>query len=601
MNEMPSVPTPRIGPFAVAAPSGLVGPGRGMRRMALALAGAGAMLCGQAWAAPSGATNRTASTAELVYLVLVGEMQVVAREPGVGYSLLLEAARKSGDADLYRRSVTVALEARSGDAAKEAARAWAAALPNSADAYRVQLQLLLSGNEVAQSAEPLKRLLEVVPAEERNALIDLVGATYLRAKDKLMAQKVTTAALQPWTAKPEFASSAWAAQGTLALGLGQKAQALDALREGLKGLPGTGAAGLLAVELLNAGVPEAEEPLGKYLDQAGKGLQPVRMAYVRHLLGKARTVEAEKQLQQAVTVEPEAAEPWLLLGALTLQKGQLDAAETHFKRFVALTDGMEPERVQRGRTQAYLSLAQIAEQRKDLDAARVWLDQIGDTDDVLRVQVRRAALLAKQGQVEGALALIREVPVQQASDTRAKLLAEVQVLKDAKQLEAAFAAMTRAVTAYPEDEELQYEQAMLADKLGRADEMERILRDLMVRKPDYHHAFNALGYALADRNTRLDEAKALIEKALALEPGDPFITDSLGWVEYRLGNLPEAERLLRLAFETRADAEIAVHLGEVLWMRGKRDEARQMFERAKAQQADNAVLLETLKRLGVAL
>ena len=215
------------------------------------------------------------------------------------------------------------------------------------------------------------------------------------------------------------------------------------------------------------------------------------------------------------------------------------------------------------------------------------------------MQARRAALLAKKGRLDEARGLIQRVQAQQPIDIRAKLLVEVQLLKDAQQLQLAYALLGDAAAQYPDDEELVYEHAMLADKLGQHEDMERILRALMARKPDYHHAFNALGYALADRNTRLGEAKALIEKALAMAPGDPFITDSLGWVEYRLGNLPLAVQLLRQAFEKRADIEIAVHLGEVLWVMGDRDAARAMFMQAKTLQADNAALKETLQRLGV--
>lgn len=210
-------------------------------------------------------------------------------------------------------------------------------------------------------------------------------------------------------------------------------------------------------------------------------------------------------------------------------------------------------------------------------------------------------MLAKQGKVDEARRLIQQIPVQQPADARAKWLAEVQLLKDTQKLTDAYAVIQRATALFPDDEELAYEHAMLADKLGYPAEMERILRALMDRKPSYHHAHNALGYALADRNTRLDEAKTLILKALAMAPGDPFITDSLGWVEYRLGNLPVAVELLRQAFEKRADVEIAVHLGEVLWAMGDRAAAVAIFQQAKDLQADNAALMEALKRLGVSL
>lgn len=571
----------------------------GVSRTALAVAAAALAWSGQGAMAQSVTTGKTASSAEIMYLVLVGEMQVAAQEAGVGYSLLLEAARKSADPDVYRRAVNVALESRSGDAAKEAARAWANAHPTSADPYRVLLQVMLASNEVAQSAAPLGKLLTVVPDGERNALIDAVGQTYARVKDKATGRQVATAALQPWTQRPDTAASAWAAQGMLALGLGLKESALTLLREAVTSPAGNGAPVLLAIELLKGNVTEADLLLTTYLANTPKVPPSVRMAYVRYLLDNNRTTDAQQQLEAAVAQEPEAAEPWLLLGALNVQRNRLDAAEEQLKRFLALSENMDPERTRRGNTQAYLSLSQIAQQRQQFDVAAKWLDRIEPAEEELPIQVRRAALLAQQGKLDEARTLIQQIPAQQTTEVRAKLLAEVQLLKDAQRLVEAFAVMGKAATLFPEDEELAYEHAMLADKMGRPDEMERILRALMAQKPDYHHAYNALGYALADRNTRLDEAKALIVKALEMAPGDPFITDSLGWVEFRLGNLPRAAQLLRQAFEKRPDIEIAVHLGEVLWAMGDSDAAKAMFQQARGMQADNSVLLETLKRLGV--
>jgi tetratricopeptide (TPR) repeat protein len=177
------------------------------------------------------------------------------------------------------------------------------------------------------------------------------------------------------------------------------------------------------------------------------------------------------------------------------------------------------------------------------------------------------------------------------------LLAEAQLLREMKQWQDAYTVLEAANQRFPNDADLLYEQAMMAEKIDRLDAMETLLRRVMVLKPDHAHAYNALGYSLADRNLRLPEAKALIERALQLTPGDPFITDSLGWVEFRMGNLPEALRLLQQAYKARPDAEIAAHLGEVLWAMGQQAEARQVWAEAKSRDAGNDVLRETLVRL----
>ena len=203
--------------------------------------------------------------------------------------------------------------------------------------------------------------------------------------------------------------------------------------------------------------------------------------------------------------------------------------------------------------------------------------------------------------MDEARALIRRAPEQTTADARAKLLAEVGLLRDAKNWSEAAKVMAEANAAFPDDADLLYEQAMIDEKLDRLDDMERLLRRVIALRPDHQHAYNALGYSLAERNLRLPEARGLIAKALDLSPGDPFITDSLGWVEYRLGHQDEALRLLRTAYRSRPDVEIAAHLGEVLWKAGQTDEARKVWGEARSRDASNDVLRETLARLRVDL
>ena len=250
-----------------------------------------------------------------------------------------------------------------------------------------------------------------------------------------------------------------------------------------------------------------------------------------------------------------------------------------------------------GLLQAWLMLAQSAEQRGDFAAAEAYLAKIDDPRRALEVQARRASILARQGQLEQGRELIRRTPGSGADDQRARLVAEAALLREFKRWREAFEVLGEANERFADDTELMYEQAMLAEKIDRLDEMERLLRRVIELKPDNAHAHNALGYSLADRGQRLPEARQLIQRALELSPGDPFITDSLGWVEFRLGNAEEALRLLRRAYATRPDTEIAAHLGEVLWALGQRDEARRVWLEARSRDAANDVLRETLARI----
>ncbi len=260
-----------------------------------------------------------------------------------------------------------------------------------------------------------------------------------------------------------------------------------------------------------------------------------------------------------------------------------------------------PLRADQGVVQAWLMLAQSAEQRGDFPAAEAWLARIDDPQRALDVQARRASLMARQGRIDDAVKSLRQVPERSADDARAKLVAEAQLLRDVKRWQAAHDVFERANARFADDVDLLYEQAMMAEKIDRIDDMERLLRRVIALKPDHGHAHNALGYSLADRGLRLTEARELIRRALDLRPGDPFITDSLGWVEFRLGNRDEALRLLRTAWAARPDTEIGAHLGEVLWSLGRQDEARAIWREARQRDAANEVLRETLVRLQVGL
>lgn len=260
-------------------------------------------------------------------------------------------------------------------------------------------------------------------------------------------------------------------------------------------------------------------------------------------------------------------------------------------------EGDADGRRDQGRVQAWLLLAQAAEQRRDFAAAEGWLSKIEDPQRALEVQTRRATLLARQGRVADARDTVRRTPEREAGDARAKLVAEASVLREVKRYGEAFEVLGNAAERFPDDADLLYEQAMVAEKLDRVDEMERLLRRVIALKPDNAHAHNALGYSLADRSLRLPEARDLIRRALELAPGDPFITDSLGWVEFRLGNTDQALRLLRQAYSSRPDVEIGAHLGEVLWTLGQRDEALRIWREASGRDASNEVLRETLARL----
>jgi tetratricopeptide (TPR) repeat protein len=350
------------------------------------------------------------------------------------------------------------------------------------------------------------------------------------------------------------------------------------------------------------GRTQAEALVRGYLDAPGLAEAQVRIDYARHLLEQQRYAEGAAQLRRLTTEHPQLPEAWLMLGSLQMDQPQTSAAEASLKRYLDLTESTDADqaaRARRGRGQAYLMLAQMAERRGDLAGASRWLDQIEDRDLMVQTQARRASLLARRGQLAEGRMLLQKLPEQNPQDARRKLLAEVNLLREFKDHRSAYELMQKAVTAAPQDHELIYEKSLLAEKLGRIEEMEQLLRRVMQVKPDYHAAYNALGYSLADRGLRLQEARQLIKKALQLAPDDPYIQDSLAWVEFRLGNAQEALRVIEIAYTAKPDAEIAAHFGEILWSLGQRDRARMIWREGLMLNAENDTLQETLKRLQV--
>jgi len=581
-------------------------------------------------AARTGAADKPAPTldAQLFYQLLLGELRARGDDPGAGYSLMLDAARKTGDAALFQRAIEIAFSARAGDAALQAARAWRQALPQSRDALRYLLQIQIGLNRLDDSADTLRAQMQQASPAERSALLLQLPRQYARVADKKLAARAVEQALGDWLESRDaaLAAAAWVTVGRMRVAAGEVPRALQAAERAAVLDRESQAPVLLALELLSPQHPAAERLVLRHL-QAPTGAAPdtrsralVRMAYARALLEAERYSEAAGQLEIVTRSQPQLAQAWLVQGTLQLQELQPDAAEQSLRRYLALTeaaaaapapsapsgsaadrsaDSEDASERARGRAQAFLQLARIAEQRGDFAAANGWLDRITDARDLLAAQLRRASIMARQGRVDDARKLIADVPARDASQARSKLLAEVQLLRDNQRTADAFALLAQALKDEPRDADLLYEQSLVAEKLGRFDDMERLLRELIAVRPDHQHAYNALGYSLADRNLRLDEARTLILRALELAPGDASITDSLGWVEYRMGNIKEALRLLDEAYRKRPDPEIAAHLGEVLWQLGQRDRARAVWKEGLLLNAANETLRETLKRFGV--
>ena len=551
----------------------------------------------------------------LFYQLLIGEIELRAGEPGEAYQIILDAARRNKDERLFLRATEIALQGRAGDQALTAVKAWRLALPESTEALRYQVQLLVQLNRTPETYEPVQLLVKLTPVMQRPALIGALPRLFARSTDRALSAALIEQVLQPYMDAPDTriaarvtAGRGWlgALDGAKALAYAQRAHAQD---------PQSEAPAALALEML-PGTPAADAIVQGHL-AAKPDSHAVRLLYVRSLLGTQRYADATMQLGTLTRAAPQMAQAWLTLGALHLQLREPAPATVALQKYVDLVQAGEPAATidtagapadedapaskEDALTRGWLLLSQAADLQGDFKAAEGWLAKIDNPQRALEVQSRRASMLAREGKVAQARELIRRIPEREPGDARAKVLAEAQVLREAQLWADANTVLAQANLKFPDDVDLIYEQSMMFEKLNRLTDMERLLRRVIELKPDHQHAYNALGYSLAERNVRLPEARTLIRRALELSPGEPSITDSLGWVEYRLGNRDEAIRLLRDAYRGQPDAEIAAHLGEVLWVSGQLAEAKRVWREARGRDAKNEVLRETLARLRVDL
>jgi tetratricopeptide (TPR) repeat protein len=538
---------------------------------------------------------RSNLSGQLLERILTAELLAQQRDFTNAFQFMLDAARRSNDGQLFQRSVQLAGQAGAGDAALQAARAWGAALPADAEAQRALASVLLNLNRPEETIEPLKKEIALLSADRQRSAIAVVPRYFGRLPDRKQAAQFVEQVLADASKNGPHQGLAWAAIGRARQSAKDDVGALQAAITGnLAQATATEPIGL-ALDLMTAERPGAEQLVKTYLARTD-AIPEARMAYVRKLMDMTRFPDAQRELLALTEQAPKFADSWLLLGALEHESNKLDAAQAAYQRFLDLHSDSQDDSAQAAKRQAYLGLARIAQQRKDFASAQRWIDKIGDKDEYIQVVLRQAGLLAAQGQVDKALETIRSAPERGPVDRKAKLSAEAQILRDNKRYPAAYELLVKATAEFSDDLDLVYERASMAEKVDKIDEMERLFRQIIAARPDNAAAYNALGYTLADRNLRLPEAKKLIEQALKFAPGDPFITDSLGWVEFRMGNTELAAKILDSAFRQRPDAEIAAHLGEVLWVLNKRDEARSIWREGQRLAADNETLQQTMKR-----
>jgi tetratricopeptide (TPR) repeat protein len=534
-------------------------------------------------------------TPQVIFQVLASEIAIQRGQAGSAVATYLSLATQTRDPRLARRATEIAIAERSFDGALQGARLWRELAPRSTLAAQMLETILLSAGRLPE-AEPLlsQRLEQIRKDGDVGVFYRQFGLQMARSSDPAAALALLDRLSIRDTAQPE----ARLAAALIADAAGKPARAVAEATRAYALKPDDERIAIVTARLLRntpAGQLNATRLLEGFVKRhpaaAEARFQLARMHAEAGNVGAAR-----EHMEIALRDNPDNPAAIFSLAQIAHQARQPELSEDYLKRYLAL-----PDTVRRDEGLAHLFLAQIEEEQGRPERAIEWLAKVTDGERRLPALAKRAMLMGRLGQIEEARALLSTTQAETPREKTQLVLAESQVLREARRNEEAFQVLDRALAQSADDPDLLYDHAMAAERLDRIDVMEGSFRKLLALRPDHAHALNALGYSLADRNLRLPEAYELIRRALELSPEDPHILDSMGWVLFRMGRLEEAVRWLERALAIRAEAEIAAHLGEVLWQLGRTEEARRAWRKAKAADPDNATLRSTLSRLDVSL
>jgi len=518
-----------------------------------------------------------------VFGVLLGELALQRGKFDIALGAYVDLARRTQDARLQERAFEIAMNSRQIELALELARQWSQRDPESIKARLAITTALMLLNRTDELGEHIARMLEADKPRLADNLMHL-NRLLARQTDRQTVSQLIQKVASPYSDLPE----AHYAMGLAALSAGDQALARSASAQALTMRPDWERAALLRAQVL------AKDSAGEalLLLQDFVAAQPqaadARLSLARLLLSEKRERESRQQFERVLEMYPESPEALFPAAMLALRQNDPAAGRKHLERLLA---GPYQDK---GTVQYFLG--QIAEDEKQFELALKHYRQVDAGEHYLGARLRMAVLMTQAGQEDAALKMLAETRTMTAEEKAQLAMGEAILLRDSKRYAESYARLERELKTQPDHPRLLYDAAMAAERNGRFDLLERHLQHLLKLDPKNAHALNALGYTLADRNLRLDEAHQLISKALELTPNDPFIMDSLGWALYRQGKLAEALVTLQAAYKLREDPEIAAHLGEVLWMLERRDEARAIWQSAAQKHPDNEALSAVIKK-----
>lgn len=532
-----------------------------------------------------------ALSSQIVYQVLAAEIALQRNQPAPAFQTYLELARDTHDPRMAERATEIALAAQSPSDALNAVQLWQQFAPDSERAAQLDASLLVLSGRPEDAQPLLARELAHVPADSRGGALVSLQLLLSRGPNRAGGLTVLKDLLKDDMGRPE----AQLAVGRQQLLADDLPGARKSFETALSIKPDYLPAALMLAQMGPEERAEGIAAIEKFVQQNPKSREG-RLALAQTYLAAERLDDAQKQFDVLRKDNPNDLMPLMALALIGVQQKKYDVAQKYLVQYTQLADktpGADPG-------QGYIYLAQLALEQKDDATAQKWLDKIApNSQQYVPAQITHAQMLDKAGKTDDARHLLASIQTDDPRDEALIARTDASILFDAKRFPEAEARLAKASADFPDDPDLTYDYAMAAEKTGHYDVMETQLRKLIQAQPDNPQAYNALGYSLADRNMRLQEADKLVEKASSLAPDDAFIMDSVGWVKYRLGDNADAIKLLRKAYSLQPNAEIGAHLGEVLWKNGDQDAARAAWREARKLEPDNDTLLKTLKRLQV--
>lgn len=537
-------------------------------------------------APPAESAADTPVDVDAMFKVLVAEFAGRRGQLDLALDNYLDVARRTGDPGVAERAVRIAVYARDEVRGLEAARLWAATAQPDHDARQVYGALLVRAGRLEEALDVLSRLVqELAPVDED--VFNRMASMLARERSRTAAIQVMESLIGP------YAGNA-AAQYALAQVLGRFEEfdkALAALERVRAIAADDEPAAVFQAQILQRQNKSAAaiESLAAFLAEYPDA-NTARLTYGRLLVDAKQYDEARVQFQLLAQAAPDNAEIAYALGLLLLQTNDLEQAEVQFRKITEVAERRET---------AWFYIGQIAENREDREAALDAYRLVDRGEHHVNAQVRAAVLMAEGGDLRAAREHLHGLRGRNRQESVRIYRAEAEVLARKEMFDDAIGVYDAALTEFPQDSGLLYARAMLAARMDRIEQVERDLREVLSREPDNADALNALGYTLADRTERYQEAYELIKRAHELKPDDHYVIDSLGWVLYRLGRLDEAIKYLRHALSLQADPEVAAHLGEVLWVAGDREGAKEVWNTALKAQPQDKRLLDVIKRFGL--